>query len=431
MKNLNFLLLYVLLICSCVNKPTQPNQRPDQVHEKKDTIQQAPRIKVYMENSGSMDGYVKGATDFENAVYSYLSDLQLADLGEKFDSTSFKNVLELNYINSQVLKQKSDVQAFIKELEPDAFRIRGGKRGASDMSNILDTIFNHADYSKDVSILISDCIFSPGKQYKTKDNADDYLVSQQIGIKSHIVEQITHFPDFSIVVLRLISQFNGNYYNKYDDKTSINETRPFYIWLMGNRRQLKRILNEVDVAYIKGSGVQNIYMASNPVKSIPYGILPAQSIGKFKPDPNNPKTSIKNAEVDKKAGNSCFQLAIGIDYSQMLLSDAYLTDVSNYEISNKAYSIDIAKNKNPNSSYTHILMLNLNEPIISRGTVKISLKNVLPSWINEYTDNNGLDIHADGAMKKTYGLKFLLGGVYEAYSSEKDNCHSVITVNIK
>ena len=33
-------------------------------------------VNVYIENSGSMDGYVKGVTEFEQAVYNYLTDIK-------------------------------------------------------------------------------------------------------------------------------------------------------------------------------------------------------------------------------------------------------------------------------------------------------------------------------------------------------------------
>lgn len=75
--------------------------------------------------------------------------------------------MELNYINSQVLKQPSDVQAFIKALEPYTFKQKGGNRGTSDMADILAKIIKQTA-DNDISIFISDCIFSPGKQYKQK-----------------------------------------------------------------------------------------------------------------------------------------------------------------------------------------------------------------------------------------------------------------------
>ena len=90
------------ILCSaifigCGGPPSTPNPNVATPSSSSEQLQQelpAPTIKVYVENSGSMYGYVKGTTDFENAVYSYLSDIQLADLGEKV-ANSAKNGIEL------------------------------------------------------------------------------------------------------------------------------------------------------------------------------------------------------------------------------------------------------------------------------------------------------------------------------------------------
>ena len=49
-----------------------------------------PTINVFIENSGSMDGYVKGVTEFEQAVYGYLSDISISNITD---------TLNLYYIN--------------------------------------------------------------------------------------------------------------------------------------------------------------------------------------------------------------------------------------------------------------------------------------------------------------------------------------------
>lgn len=429
MKRLILSAACALSLVSCGGPPAGPNQNVGQPVPKSETKLTAPTIKVFVENSGSMDGYVKGATDFENAVYSYLSDLQLADLGVKNDSISSKNSMELYYINSKVLPFAPDVKAFINALEPTVFRQRGGNRGTSDMSEIIDTILAQTE-DNDVSVFVSDCIFSPGNQYRVRDNADEYIVAQQIGIKSHIVEKLAKNPDFSIVVMRLTSQFNGIYYNKFDERQQINNERPFYMWLMGDRVYLKTILDEVALTQIKGKGVQNLFMISKPVSAVPYNIsLPQPGNGKYE-IAKSEQNAITNAKTDGKGGNSRFQVGISVDFSNILLPDEYLMNPDNYVVSNKAYGVEITKYSGPNQSrYTHTIKLNLLQPVLSKGTVKISLKNTLPQWINDYTDESGLDIHSVGAMEKTYGLKYLLGGVYDAYAS--DGQYGSITINIK
>lgn len=428
MKSFRLLLILPFLI-GCCGQPTPPNYQALDSSNKTEEIKTAPTIKVFVENSGSMDGYVKGATDFENAVYSYLSDLQLADLGVKKDSISSKNSMELYYINSKVLPFAPDVKAFINALEPTVFRQRGGNRGTSDMSEIIDTILAQTE-DNDVSVFVSDCIFSPGNQYRVRDNADEYIVAQQIGIKSHIVEKLAKNPDFSIVVMRLTSQFNGIYYNKFDERQQINNERPFYMWLMGDRAYLKTILDEVALTQIKGKGVQNLFMISKPVSAVPYNIsLPQPGNGKYE-IAKSEQNAITNAKTDGKGGNSRFQVGISVDFSNILLPDEYLMNPDNYVVSNKAYGVEITKYSGPNQGrYTHTIKLNLLQPVLSKGTVKISLKNTLPQWINDYTDESGLDIHSVGAMEKTYGLKYLLGGVYDAYAS--DGQYGSITINIK
>ena len=420
-----FLSILLLIAWNCSGRPVAPSYE-NRNEQKKEQLP-APTIKVYVENSGSMDGYVKGVTDFENAVYSYLSDLQHADLGQK-DSASHKNRLELNYINSEVLTHKSDVEEFIRKLEPATFKMRGGNRNTSDMSDILDSILKRMESPNDVSIFISDCIFSPGKRYKPQDNA--YLVAQQIGIRNHLTEYLMDNPDLGVVVMRLISQFDGNYYNKFDDPTYIKDKRPFYICLFGNKKQLKRIMNEINKDRIVGSGVQNVFMLSKANGELNYGLLFPQCVGEFIQDKANPKTTVTGAKPEKNGGISQFQLAVGVDYSHYLVGETYLMNANNYSISNKAYTLAISKNSTSNSTYTHVLKLNLNQPIISKGSIKITLLNRLPEWIAQYTDESGLDINAPGAMEKTYGFKYLMQGIYDAYSTGQEKYGS-ITINIK
>ncbi len=422
-------LIPALIVCvGCGGGPQPPKKVADSISQSEGMS--APTVKVYVENSGSMNGYVKGATDFENAVYSYLSDLQLADLGVREDSL-FKNVMELNYINSVISQQTSDIKEFIDKLEPSTFKQvslnSGGNLGTSDISDIIGKILENLN-NNEIAVLVSDCIFSPGKRYKAKDNADDYLVAQQIGIKNHIAKKMLENPNISFVVMRLLSQFDGKYYNKFDDNEYIKDTRPFYIWLIGDSKYLKKVMSTVDYHKIKGSGVQNIYAVSSSVGNVNYSILPQPRIGKFSLDKKSPKTSIIKAKTENKGGSNMFQLSIGVNYSRLLLEDEYLLDYSNYDISNKSYSVEIAKNSNLSSQYSHIIKLTLNQPIISKGTVKISLLSKLPQWIDDCNDADGLNIHAAGAMEKTYGLKYLVEGVFDAYASSDK--YATITINI-
>ena len=72
MKHLILSAACALSLVSCGGPPAQPYQNVGQPVPKSETKLTAPTIKVFVENSGSMDGYVKGATDFENAATALL-----------------------------------------------------------------------------------------------------------------------------------------------------------------------------------------------------------------------------------------------------------------------------------------------------------------------------------------------------------------------
>ena len=109
-----------------------------------------PIINVYIENSGSMDGYVKGQTEFEHIVYNYLVDLKQIRIAKE---------LNLYYINSQILPQQDDINDFIEKLEPSSFKAKGGNRGASDIALMVKDILSEMNDSI-VSIFISDSLVS-------------------------------------------------------------------------------------------------------------------------------------------------------------------------------------------------------------------------------------------------------------------------------
>lgn len=151
--NKAFLILYtsltILFFISCGGKITPPINP---------TVNQPLAVNVYIENSGSMDGYVKGATEFEQAVYNYLTDIKISRITDS---------LNLFYINSEIIPQGSDIKDFIEKLEPATFKKKGGNTGTTDISNLLKTVLNETK-SDDVAILVTDGIFSPGRGCKRR-----------------------------------------------------------------------------------------------------------------------------------------------------------------------------------------------------------------------------------------------------------------------
>ena len=350
---------FLYLFNSCTGIQTPPSGSNSIISDSTNLNQTAPTINVYLENSGSMFGYVKGVTEFEQSVYSYLSDINISD---------YCDSLNLNYINSKILNWPKDVRDFIEKLEPSTFKIRGGNLGVSDLSDIIGKIQDEQN-NNDIAIFISDCVFSPGAGV----DADQYLINQQIGIKGHVAQQLKKNPNYAIIVYRLLSKFDGVYYNRLDQRQIINDNRPFYIWIMGDCKQLKRLTSEVSKEKIKGKGVTHSYTLFNPTTPCSYRISRYPIIGTFTIDKKEPLSTIMKAKPDKKNGKSRFLLAIDIDFSTLLLDNEYLINPTNYSVSNGDYSIEIASKGKINSPYTHTILLKTDKPIISKGQIVISL----------------------------------------------------------
>jgi hypothetical protein len=270
-------------------------------------------------------------------------------------------------------------------------------------------------------------VFSPGKQYVSNNEADNYLMQQQIAVSSIISEHLKKHPGFTIVIYRLTSGFNGIYYNRLDEGVSINDSRPFYIWLMGSENELRRIISSVNTDEIKGSGVLNSFTVANTSHTINYAITMKSKIGSWTPDPENPGKSIIKAKVDKRSG---FSLTIGVDFSDLVFDDHYVMDPNNYVISNKSYKITIEKSSDDN--YTHYIKLTLLSKIISKGPIYIRLKSAYPAWSEVFSDVTGLKISNKKAMGQTYGLKNLIGGICDAYnvSENKENNQDYASLEI-
>ena len=103
-----------------------------------------PLVNVFLENSGSMDGYMCEGSDLKNALFSYISDLEQA--GAKVSKY---------YVNSQEIPYDLATEQYIRDLSPESFRVAGGNRANSDILQLLDDMVGKVT-SSSISIFSSD-----------------------------------------------------------------------------------------------------------------------------------------------------------------------------------------------------------------------------------------------------------------------------------
>jgi hypothetical protein len=402
-KSTAILILLFLTLCGNSGKKTnqvlQPIGNP---------ISEAlkPTVNVYIENSGSMDGFVNRGNEFTSFITSYLTDI----------SIKFSNDINFYYINSRIIPLGSDLTNFATRLDANSFRQMGGNRGETHIFQLLDTILKVKD-NNSISIFVTDGIFSPGMG---KD-ASKYIDDQYNGIKRVFSYYSKTNQNAAIVVFQLLSQFNGTFYDRNDRPiNNVQEALPYYVWLIGDLADVKKLADSVSIANVKSSINPNIFAISKGNDAVNYAVK--MRSGNFDLDRSNPKKEITNLRKDKRTGKVKF--SIDADLSGFLLNNEYLLNPSNYKSSNSNYQFNVKKAVSNPHGYTHTFEFTADN--VHKGKVAVMLKSQIPQWVEDVNDNEGLNV----IPGKTFGIKYQIHGVYEAFTFN-NNKYTEISISIK
>ena len=386
--------------CTCCNYGSGHDIASESMSPKIETIDSC-LINIYVENSGSMYGYVNGQTAFKNNLYDYITDLRNTELCKD---------INFYYINSDVIKQDESDFNFIKNLTVSSFNNAGGSHATTDIADVIGKVLALTD-TNTISIMVSDFVYSPGKQQINS------LPSPSTTIRGLFNENLKRYPELSVIFYRFSSEFKGRYYDYLDDPVTIDQQRPYYMMILGGASYLRRLKELMpDIGY----NVLNRYELSNAGGKVNYIWNPNNSIGLFGKC-ENPREMTGKAKIDPKSKK--FTIAINVDFSDLLLSDEYIMNPDNYRISNRQYDLRIKDNNS--GAYSHTLYLDLKGTIISKGDVKIELLKKECDWAEAFNENDDTNYVSED---KTYGLEYLVDGIYGAY--ETDN-YATITITIR
>ena len=116
------------------------------------------------------------------------------------------------------------------------------------------------------------------------------------------------------------------------------------------------------------------------------------------------KTSLVSRTKGKKA-----KFLVRADLSSTLQGESYLENVDNYEKKSPLVAIEeVRKIEDPN--YTHEIALSIFDKAQLDECIKVKSMEV-PQWVSEKNDMTGQN------LKKTAGIKYIVGGVADAYKS--------------
>lgn len=348
-------------------------------------VVQKPILKVYIESSGSMDGYLCDGAEFKDAIYSYVSTL-----------ASYSDTLQLNYINSQILPYSGTLQKFVRDLNIETFRKIGGNRANSDLGEMFDVILKSHD-KRTVSIFISDCILDV-----PQGDAKDYLVNREIDIRNAFVSKLEQNRNLGVEIFRLESKFDGFHYS-YRGKTKLTGVkRPYYMWIIGDKSILADLNKKVPFSEIK-HGYKNYYAYST------YDDVPFEITNQF--------DLVQNPCVIKNSVNGVYEIKIRVNLAKTLQTDNMLCDINRYvtQNPNKVMVSAVETLADKNDKNTHVITIKIDANTKSCAeTVKLLLPKI-PKWLAYANDETGEDIMNN--IDKTTGIRNILTGVAEAYQN--------------
>jgi len=358
---------------------------------------------VYIENSISLNGYLnaEGDSSFKNNILALISEL---------NSFSDKRSISLFDINSKAIPVAIDADAaqvsgYIRDFNAGAFRRRSdahkGNQAQSDLQTVFKTVTDSMK-SDDVRIVVSDGIFSPGKNADAK----SYLGEQRRNIQVIMAERLRRQP-FATLVLQFFSDFNGRYYyedNSYKEKYF--KQRPYYIFCFGNERALSALLAHIqNQSDLKGQ-YHYLFLAPESQYNVKPLLRPFNNYYDY--DPEMPLT-VSGMEKDEQDGK--YRVKFGVDLSQIPASAAYLEDKSNYSITSGFSIKSVASSDKKGFSHEFVLVA----AALQTGKLSFSLKKQLPQWVGSTSLESDLGASPKELEGKTFGIRYLLEGLFSAY----------------
>ena len=350
-------------------------------------------VNLYVENSGSMDGFMHDGYSFKDAVFGYITSLN-----KYVGKTGFY------YVNSRVVPNDIPLEKLSMSFNTDFFRKAGGNRSSTDIATILKQVLERTD-NNNVSVLVSDMILD-----LPDGAAKNYFINNRISLEAIVGNKLKKQEDLTFVVYRLTSHFNGSFYNA-KGVSHVDGKRPYYIMVAGPVKAVCQLIRKVPLKDVPNANVTNevAYTGTH---------VPTMTIT------NSTGRLFKNSKCtllqDRSSRN--YRIKILADMTSSFLDEKTLTQKSNYHSTGRQVKIEyVEKISDGDSPYTHIITASV--PLAVQPTEEsICLKkSATPVWIEQANDDTGTFIG-----RKTTGIKYILAGIESAYGNE-----NVIELNLK
>lgn len=399
-------------------------------------------LHVFVENSGSMNGYINKASDFQMAIGRAIQLMKF-----KYGDENIKTY----YINQNVHEYErpvdEDVYNFMRKmLERQDFTTSGtGKMDkgtqSTDLNDIVKKVLGYVDENNTV-ILISDFIYSLSAN---KGVTTSLLYDCQNLTMSAFLEKTKELPSgvsLATNLIQLYSNFEGKYWH-WEKPTgngyvNLNCKRPYYICVLGTDDNVKDFNRDININELRE--YKNQFTISNKdVSNADYTILDT----KFKKGAYRHGSERAIHSISKVSKNNAgeFEMGIGIDLSDFSMSETDKIDNANYTMVKGNYRIDrievidttklatpIDKKLVRDNHCTHVIVVACTG---FPNDLSISIKRDLPQWIRESSSTDDRRIGTDEAEQlKTFGIAYFVEGISDAYKYLAKDKNNFMTINV-
>lgn len=367
-------------------------------------------VNVYIENSGSMDGYV-ASPDVTNGVFLNTLGMLISDLERKYAGNV--NVYLLSDPKKQLTDQdKTEIDvsnSFMRTFQSQYSSRRPYRTSDSKLDLLLGYVAKHTQ-GDTISVFFSDLIFSDPK------------ASPQDALYGIFVKY-----DIPLLLYRLESLYSGYYYSESNRGIGekIKAERPFFIAILGQEESLAEISRFTSLRhtgmenYICFSKKENTKIDCKVESGNALLIEKRTKTGTHNRSLTDLKGYDKRLYVKKlKKGEKGIQLTLKLNLSVLPLDNDYITKIANYECPGyEILEIKLIKDK---AGYTHSFKLKAKN---GYPNIELCLKKKMPDWMSGYSTD--CDYPISQYLDKTHHLDLLLSGISKAYGFESadDGCY--------
>lgn len=348
------------------------------------TMYKPSKVKLYVENSGSMDGYMFDGSELKDAVYSYVSGL-----------STHSDTTELYFVNTDIWRINASLHDVVYSMSPKVFHDAPGNKANTDIADIFQMVLSQIEQNS-VSVLVTDAILDMPA------GSTQFFYTKQTQIKSIFENYLKANPDFAVEIYRMSSHFNGKYYYTGGSVVLNNQERPYYMFVLGDKQALSAANGIVTKSQIQ-HGVEDYYAYSSYTQ-VPFTVL-------------NKKKKGKDGYFEVRLQQKAVPVIAKVDLQYTLHDEELLMEPALYTVAfgDDSIKIKTIKELPKEPEYTHAFTLTLPENA-DEGSVNLYFcPPPYPLWLDDANDDLS-DVSVATTMKTT-GIKYIVEGISDAFSS--------------